>query len=231
MILSLIALAAIAVGIGSFFKITNIQTSGNVLYSSQELIDAAEIKLGSNLFLLDSRAVRSRILGEKLFVDEVAVRRKLPDTVVLEVRESQLLAYFPYGSEYYVMNRRCQIVSKGDDASVAGYIRLEGVTPLAPRVGEKLALGESESAKLRYLEDALAMLLERELYHDVQSVDISNPAALKFDYRGRLTVNLGSNEGLRRKFDMLEGILADLTDYDQGTVDLSTLGEGHYIPG
>ena len=62
-------------------------------------------------------------------------------------------------------------------------------------------------------------------------MDRSNPAALKFDYRGRLTVNLGSNEGLGRKFDMLEGILADLTDYDQGTVDLSTLGEGHYIPG
>ncbi len=202
-----------------------------MLYSSQELIEAAAIEPGKNLFLLDTGAVSRRILEEKLFVDSVSVRRRLPDTIVLDVRESRLLAYFAYGSSYYVVNRRCQILSKGDEASVAGYIRLDGVEPLAPRVGEKLALGESESGKLRYLEDLMAVMLERDIYHNVWSIDASNTAAFKLDYHGRLTVNLGGNEQLPRKFNVLEGILKDLSEYDVGTVDLSTPGEGHYIPG
>ncbi len=231
LIVYLLALAAIALGIGSFFKITVVQTSGNVIYSSQELVDAAQIELGSNLFLLDTGAVKERILSEKLFVDSVNVRRKMPDTIVLEVRESQLLACFRFGGSYFVVNRRCQILSKGDEASVAGYIVLEGLEPLAPRVGEKLVLSESEGGKLRYLEDVMAVLLDRELYHNVLSIDAANPAALKLDYQGRLTVNLGSNEQLERKFDVLEGILKDLSDYDDGVIDLSTPGQGHYIPG
>ena len=80
-----------------------------MLYSSQELIDAAAIEPGKNLFLLDTGAVSRRILEEKLFVDSVSVRRRLPDTIVLDVRESRLLAYFAYAEMLYVPPRYLRV--------------------------------------------------------------------------------------------------------------------------
>lgn len=201
-----------------------------MIYSTQEILDAADIQPGDNIFLIKKRAIESAILESRGFVDTVSIDRKLPDTVVINVRESKLLAYVEHEGSYYVLNRKCEILSKGDATSVAGHIMITGIQPLAPRVGEQLALGESESAKKNYLADVMEMLMEKDIYGQVQWIDVSNVSSLKFRYRGNITVDLGKNEALGRKFDMLESILADLAENDKGTINLAKLGEGHFIP-
>lgn len=226
----IIALIAIAVGVGSFFKISDIQVSGNVLYSEQEIAEASKIELGKNLILLNKRRIVNNILDSKTYVDSVTVKRKFPSTVQLVIRESKLLAYLEYGETCYVINRRCKILSPGDAASVAGYIHILGAAPQDPEVGEQLSLGEGEGAKLDYLADVMEQLMKKELYPYVQWIDMSNVASVKFLYRGSLTIDLGRNEGLEKKFDILERILQDLSENDRGIINLATAGEGHYIP-
>ena len=128
------------------------------------------------------------------------------------------------------MNRKCEILSKSDAAGVAGHIQITGVQPLAPRVGEQLALGEAEGAKEDYLADVMEMMLNKDIYAHVQWIDASNVSSLKFRYQGDITVDLGKHEELERKFDMLESILADLAENDKGTISLAKAGEGHFIP-
>lgn len=226
----LMAAAAIAVGTGSFFKISNIQVTGNVIYSEEEITASSGIKKGSNLFLLNGRDVESSILEDRNFVDSVKVRRKFPSTVELDVQESTLLAYIMQGDTYYIINRKCEILSTGDAASAAGYIQIIGAQPLAPRVGEQLSLGEADAPKLQYLEDVMEQLMKADIYGKVQWIDVSNIASVKFIYRGSLVVELGRNEELDKKFKMLGSILADLSENERGTINLATVGEGHYIP-
>lgn len=226
----ILAIAAAVVGIGSFFKISNIQVSGNVIYSAQEILEVTDIKPGDNLFLINKRSIEETILESCGFVDTVTIERKLPDTVEINIRESKLLAYVEHEGAYYVMNRKCEILSKSDAAGVAGHIQITGVQPLAPRVGEQLALGEAEGAKEDYLADVMEMMLNKDIYAHVQWIDASNVSSLKFRYQGDITVDLGKHEELERKFDMLESILADLAENDKGTISLAKVGEGHFIP-
>lgn len=226
----ILALVAAVVGIGSFFKISNIQVTGNVIYSTQEILDVAGIETGDNLFLINKREVEASILENRGFVDTVVIDRKLPDTVELNIRESKLLAYVEHEGAYYVLNRKCEILSKSDAAGVAGHIQINGIQPLAPRVGEQLALGEAESAKEDYLAEVMEMMLEKDIYSHVQWIDASNVSSLKFLYQGTITVELGKHEELERKFEMLESILADLAGNDKGTISLAKVGEGHFIP-
>ena len=226
----ILAIVAAVVGIGSFFKISDIQVTGNVIYSSQEILDVAGIAPGDNLFLINKRNIEESILKNRGFVDTVTISRHLPDIVEINIRESQLLAYVELEGAYYIMNRKCEILSKTDAAGAAGHIEIAGVQPLSPRVGEMLALGAAESAKEEYLADVMEMMLEKDIYRYVSRIDASNISSLKFDYRGLLVVDLGKNEELARKFDMLESIIADLSENDRGTISLAKVGEGHFIP-
>lgn len=226
----IVAIVAAAVGIGSFFKISDIQVTGNVIYSSQEILEVAPIAPGDNLFLINKRDIEESILEQRGFVDTVTVSRHLPDVVEINIRESQLLAYVELEGAYYIMNRKCEILSKTDAAGAAGHIEIAGVQPLSPRVGEVLALGAAESAKEDYLADVMEMMLQKDIYRYVSRIDVSNISSLKFDYRGTLVVDLGKNEELARKFDMLESIIVDLSENDRGTISLAKVGEGHFIP-
>ena len=226
----MVAVVAIVVGIGSFFKISDIQVEGNVIYSDEEILNAAGVETGKNLFLLNCSAVEENILAGRNYVDTVDVRRRLPNTLEITVRESKLLAAVELDGVWYVMNRKGEILSATDAAGAAEHIHVRGVTPLAPRVGEYLALGEAESTKKDYLIDVMTQLLESELYERVDEIDASNLSSLKFRLDGRMTVELGKNESLERKFKMLESILADRTENDRGVINLAVVGEGHFIP-
>ena len=225
-----LAVAAAIVGIGSFFKISDIQVTGNVIYSSKEILDVAPIELGDNLFLLNKRNIEESILENRNFVDTVTVFRKLPDTVEINILESQLLASVEANGAYFVINRKCQILSKTDAEDASRHIRIMGIEPLSPRVGEQLKLGVAEASKEDYLADVMEMMLVKEMYSHVSYIDVSNISSLKFDYRDNLVIDLGKHEELERKFDMLERILADLAENDRGTISLAKVGEGHFIP-
>lgn len=201
-----------------------------MIYSAQEILEVAGIEPGDNLFLINKKAIERSVLESRGFADTVTVKRVLPDTVELNIRESKLLAYVQCENDYYVINRKCEILSKTDAVGVAGHIQVIGVEPLAPRVGELLALGVAEKAKGDYLAEVMDLMLEKEMYSHVQWIDVSNVSSLKFLYRGSITVDLGKNEELERKFDMLERILADRAENDKGTISLVKPGEGHFIP-
>ena len=226
----ILALAAVVVGIGSFFKISDIQVSGNVIYSAQDILKVVDIKPGDNLFLFSKRAVEEAVLENCGFADTVTVKRRLPDVIEINVRESKLLACVECEGVYYILDRKCEILSKTDAYGAAGHILISGVQPLAPKVGEQLTLGEAERSKEDYLADVMEQMMEQDIYSHVQWIDASNVSSLKFLYQERITVDLGKNEALDRKFAMLENILADRAENDRGTIDLAKLGEGHFIP-
>ena len=76
------------------------------------------------------------------------------------------------------------------------------------QVGEELRTLENISsctyvAKDEALADVMEMMLQKDIYRYVSRIDASNISSLKFDYRGTLVIDLGKNEELARKFDML----------------------------
>ena len=84
--------AAIVLGVALFFRVRTIEVQGNSIYSWDQVANASGISPGDNLFMLNREAVGGSIQARLPYVQRVSVGRILPDTVVIQVEESQIAA-------------------------------------------------------------------------------------------------------------------------------------------
>ena len=118
-----------------------------------------------------------------------------------------------------------------EESELTGLARVDGITPVEPKVGEVLNAGEADAPKVTYLAAILGQLLTRDMASKVTVIDLSDASNPGFSYDGRFTVRLGANENVEYKFGMLQSAVSQLTASDAGTIDLSIDKRAHFSPG
>jgi len=114
--LALRTLAVVAVGVGAValgrlverhvrtspaFEVTEIQLEGHVRLSRDEVLRAAGLSAGQNVFDVAPEEAEER-LAEHPWIAEADVRRRLPGTYTVEVRERRAVALLALGEVYLV---------------------------------------------------------------------------------------------------------------------------------
>lgn len=221
---------ALVLGMSVFFKVSKITVEGNALYTEEEIVEASGIKTGDNLFFINRFSAASRIFARLPYVDDAKVTRALPSHVTITITESSAMGYVSAGTELWVVDQNCKLLSTAAAGETDGLIEIQGVTPISPEVGAILQAGEADAPKVTYLAAILDQLLERGMAGRVTQIDMSDAANPAFTYDGRFTVRLGSNENVEYKFGMLESAVAQLTEQDTGTIDLSIDKRAHFSP-
>ena len=201
----LLICVALVLALCVFFRVSGIEVEGNSLYTPEEIIAASGIEKGDNLFFINQFTAVSRIYAKLPYVEKAAINRSLPNKLTIVVAESKAIAYL----------------------SADGLIRVDGLTPIAPEAGQQIAPGEAEKPKVIYLSAILHQIDSLGLREDVSYIDISGISNPSFDYLGRFTVKLGSNENLEYKFQCLLSAVAALSEGDRGTLDLSIDKRAH----
>ncbi|MCR4771438.1 MAG: FtsQ-type POTRA domain-containing protein [Oscillospiraceae bacterium] len=222
------ALIAVIAAVSTFFKISDIQVEGNVIYSDEEIISASGLDTGSMLFFAGRRGAGRRIYAKLPYVDKVKIRTRAPDTLVIAVEEAGVAA--SVGTEdggWVLVSRSCKVLGFSD---VPENIEVIGVTPDKPEAASILTAAEGESGKMSVLRELLAQLGERDMLGSVGRIDLTNSGDVRFDYQGRYTVKLGTADRLGYRLDFALNIIDELGPGEKGTIDLSTDTEGHYIP-
>ena len=228
--LYIIMVFCMVAGTSVFFEVADVRVSGNADYSQQDIINAADIRIGSNLLFLNQAAVKSRVMNALPYVDDVAITRRAPSTVVLTISESIPLAYVELDGAMFIIDKRCKILGKSDMSGVGDLIRVEDIKPIKPSVGHKIAAGVEEASKLEYLTELLGLFSRREMDGSVSSVDAAFEANISFEYMGRFKVSLGKHEKLEYKLELLQSVIEKIDASAKGTIDLSEDREAHFIP-
>ena len=78
---------AISLALTLFFRIRSIEVSGNDRYTRQEIIDAAGVSEGDNMFLMNKYSAAERIRKALPYIETVQFRRSLPDGLSIIVTE------------------------------------------------------------------------------------------------------------------------------------------------
>lgn len=223
----IIICAALVFGMSVFFRVSNIEVTGNSIYSTEEIIEASGIEKGDNLFFLNRFTAVSRITSRLPYVETATVNTSLPNRVEIEVSESSAIAYVTAEDGLWAIDRNCKLLSKVEGGDTASLIKVTGLTPIAPAVGDTIAPGEAETPKVTYLAGILKHISVLGMTGDVTEVDISNVSNPAFDYLGRFKVKLGSNDDLDYKFQLLLSAVEALEPGDSGTLDLSIDKRAH----
>ncbi|MEG1789146.1 MAG: FtsQ-type POTRA domain-containing protein [Oscillospiraceae bacterium] len=228
----IIICAALVFGMSVFFRVSRIEVSGNSLYTAEEIMDAAGIEKGDNLFFTNRSAAVSRIYSKLPYISEAEVTRSLPNRVTIEVTESSAIACVSSEAGPWLIDRNCKLLTPADAETEGTFIRVDGLVPINPSVGALIAPGEADDPKVAYLADMLNQIERRGLTQDVTWIDISSALNPSFDFQGRFTVKLGANDNTEYKFGLLLSAVSQLAPGDTGFIDLdlSVDNKAHFSP-
>ncbi|NCB62947.1 MAG: FtsQ-type POTRA domain-containing protein [Clostridia bacterium] len=219
-----IILVVIVVGCVVFFRVEEITVVGQSQYTVQEVIDASGIEKGDNLFGVNKIQSTKRILASLPYVDEVNIRRVLPDGLILSVTECVPAALIRGENSWWVADSKGKLLEETTASARAGLATVTGITALLPATGTRLAVNAEESAKLQALLDVMSAFSERGMADKVSAVDLTGNANLTLTYDGRFQVKLPLSTNFPRMARALEEVVTKLQPNEKGTI-LMTQGE------
>ena len=220
--------AVLVFAMSVFFRVSSIEVVGNEKYTAEEVILAAGIEEGDNLFFINRFNAISRLFSRLPYVEKAAISRSLPNKLLIEVTESDAVAYLTAEDGLWSVDRSCKLLSRISAEDAEELVEVIGLTPVSPEVGQTLAVSEGETTKVAFLSTILNQIVYLKMTNDIEQIDMSNVANPTFDYLGRFTVKLGNNEDVAYKFQVLISAAAQLKNGDAGYIDLSIDGRAHF---
>ena len=213
-----------------FFRVEDIQVEGNTHYTDEEIIRAIDIEEGDNLFFFDRFAAISRVFSKLPYIEEVSLKRALPNRITIEVVESKALAYLILGDEEWTMDRNGKILGKAAEGETEQLVPIVNFNPGTLFIGEKLTAANGDEGEVEYLIEILQQIEGRDMVSQILRVDFENPASPEIAYAGKYTIVLGRHAQVDKKFSMLSGVLQTLKDGDIGIIDLSDAQTARFSP-
>lgn len=219
----LVILIVVGAGCVVFFRVSNIAVSGESKYTEEEIIDASGIQKGDNLFLISRLGTARRILSQLPYVDEVRIRRALPDGVVITVSECTPAAVVE-GNDggWWVIDSKGKVLEQSETAQRQGLPSVSGIHALLPAEGTELAVTEEENAKKDSLLQLLSALVDRGMEAKVSAIDLSSTANIVLTYDGRFEVTVPQNADFAFKMRALDTLVKNkLQENESGSIDLT----------
>ncbi len=222
-----VILAAIIMGCTVFFRVAQVEVEGNARYTAAEVIAAAEVSMGDNLFGLNRYNIAQKIMRGLPYISEVSVQRRLPDTLSIAVTECEAAACIETAGGWILFNSGGKVLETATETELP---QVTGITPLETATGMPLAVGEEERAKFTSLVGLLTALEGRQLLEHIDSIDLSSDTRMTMEYDGRLTVRVPLKADFEYKAKALISALDYLEDGQSCIIDLTYDDGTHIIP-
>jgi cell division protein FtsQ len=226
----LISIVAVLFSISIFFKVTEIHVTGNDIYSAEEIIGAAGIEEGDNLFFVSASSAAAEIKQGLPYIEEVKITKSYPSIVRIEITESYGTAAIYADGAYWITDASGKVLDKVNQSGTEGLITITGLDIQSPEIGKTITADTGDVSALQYVKDALKVIESNDLIDDIYEIDVTNISNMTLNYQGKFTVKMGTNENLEYKFRMLISSVEQLTSYDGGTLDLTAGNEAHFKP-
>ena len=210
-----LALTSVAFVVGYFtliqapyFQVKGVEVSGCNRLKSSEILKIMGIKPGINILELNLKKI-SQDIKNHAWVDEVMIRRRLPDHLVVKIQEREPYVLINLGTLYYM------------DKSGIPFKRLDGSDnmdyPVVTGISSDLFYQNSVRSKelIRRIMKIIELIKVNETPFGLDQVseihvDHAEKVTLLIN-RGELTVHLGTSEFME-KFRRLKVIQKDLLE-------------------
>ncbi len=218
----LAVVAAVVLGVAIFFRVHTVEVQGNKIYSQEQVVQASGLESGDNLLMVNRAAVAGSIKARMPYVRDVSVSPVMPDTVVIQVKESDIAALVrsDVGARWY-LNTEGRVLGSTVEGFRGQIVELSGFTITAPKAGEPAVAAEGQAENM---EAALQVVHQMEgtgLIGEVTALDAGKAYDLLLYCDNRLEIQLGGSEQLEYKIQYLQLVMDELEPYQSGVIDLT----------
>ena len=223
--------AAVVLACVVFFRVNSVEVSGNVRYTAEEIVEASGIFTGDNLIALSRSRVSAAICTRLPYVENVNVKKVLPDGVVLRVSERVAAASVESSEGRWLISAQGKLLEEDDGGTRT--VTVSGLTAVAPYPGSMLQVSEEEASTLNYVTQLLTQLESHGWLEQCTALDCSAAASMTLNY-GIYQVKLPRGGDYSYYLSLTESALASgaIPEGVGGSLDL-TVAEGkvYFRPG
>lgn len=187
------------------FKLAKVTVEGNRFLRSEDLLKAVDLPMGENMFKLDLEGAAGRL--EKLdWVEKAFLERRLPQTVLISVRERKIVALLDSGALYGVTGEG-RVLSANEELAKMDLPLLSGVRVPPEALGTTI-LASALQPGLDFL--AFAGNQSGDWIQEVSEVNLSDPQDLKVTFIDGITATFNAQVTAveLRRLDLVRGDLA-----------------------
>ena len=101
-----VIIAATAFSLSSFFTVDTIDVQGNKYFTDEEISNMAHASTGQNIIYKLNKGNMLNYLEKNPYIEEARVYRKLPSTIVINVKERIQIAALTYGDQFLIIDNK-----------------------------------------------------------------------------------------------------------------------------
>jgi len=229
-LLLLIIFAVVSFTIGVFFRVSTIEVRGAVIYTDEEIIEAAGIDIGDNLFFINRFKAAGNVYARLPYISTASVDRSMPNKVIITVTESRVAARVFDGESWWSVDAGLKVLNDLGPAA-EDFAEVTGIEAVNPAVGEELVTASGQAAAAAYLQEILEQADLRDMLSHVQYIDMTDPYSPLMGYDGRFTIRMLEQGDTGYKLDLVLSAVEQLASGDSGTLEPDAeAGQVHYWP-
>lgn len=219
----IIAMIAAVLCLTVFFKIDSITVEGKTRYSTDEIIDASGIAIGTNLLLCNTEPSKEIIAKEFPYIESVSIKKNPFNSITIYVEEAKPTTAIETNGKFYILSAKGKIIEILDSNKY-------NVPLIKGAELKKTELSATIEYKLENMNNIINSVMEaltENKVTEVSTINVTNPSNIKLSYDKRLTIILGMPENISYKVKTAKVIIDEKLEKDsKGTVDVSMCAEG-----
>jgi len=176
----LLVAAAVIVACVVFFRVNSVEVAGNVRYTAEEIITASGIQTGDNLVVLSGSRVSAAIRSQLPYVEAVAIRKELPDGIVIKVSERVAAASVDSAEGRWLISAQGKLLER--DNGTVHTVQINGLTAVGPYAGGMVQASEEESLTLDYVKELLTVLERYDMLAQCTALDCTAATSITLNY-------------------------------------------------
>lgn len=180
-----------------FFNIASVSITGSGTYSEEQIEQLCNINIGDNMFLIDKDKCRERLTTELPYIYDAVIKRKLPDTISIEITEAQP-AYMIRNDDktYTLLDDNLKVLENAAKNKYDGAVAITKAIPVSNDPGHVIEFENEDT--LNCIKSIVAAIKEIKLT-DVSGISSSDKNNNSVLYKNRITFELGDCSDLENK--------------------------------
>lgn len=225
-VLILISIAVfITLSLTVFFNITSFEVSGNKTYSTEQIITAAGLSEGDNLFRLNKFKMIEKLLVDLPYLQEVTISRRLPTTLCIEVKETTATFTAYKDGKYVLLSDQLKILGSADKVP-------KGVAFIVGDTVKEIASGYEavfENGSEEIIKNIVAQTKDEFWTKQIGAVDVSQRYNLRVYYQNnRVKILLGNSDKLGDKLQMACEAIKKNSSSEYARIDITDGKAAYY---
>jgi len=188
-------------------NLKEIELNGNEQIETEEIIYISNLVTNRNIFKYNLKEVEESIKSHP-YIKEVKIQRKLPRTIIIEVKEREEYAIIPYMGSYIYIDEENMVLRASDSYIANNHILITGVEFKKFKVGEKIEVANNQG--LIVVMDILKAAKLTSIFDMISEINISDESNIRLITLDGVDVLLGEGQDPAYFMVALDEILINL---------------------